>query len=230
VTLDNKAVRAGRLGASLDVIVLPHVDKEVIATGNAEAGRGGDEATSPSCPRSTRAGSGRRAPPRSGVRRGGGTLVALSSARSTSSRSFVSRSATCSRGRNGTSLSPGTLVRIDVDPSHPVTFGLPASTWRLPQRGARLRDHGPGPEIERTVLASYPVEPRDVLLSGWIRGEEKLARNAAAVALTYGKGKVVLLGFRPQHRAQTNATFPFLFNALYWSTTPAASSSAVSGR
>jgi hypothetical protein len=27
----------------------------------------------------------------------------------------------------------------------------------------------------------------------------------------------VLLGFRAQHRAQTNATFPFLFNALYWS-------------
>ena len=47
--------------------------------------------------------------------------------------------------------------------------------------------------------------------------EEKLARNAAAVALTLGKGKVVLLGFRPQHRALTNATFPFLFNSLAWS-------------
>ena len=37
------------------------------------------------------------------------------------------------------------------------------------------------------------------------------------LALTYGKGKLVLLGFRAQHRAQTNATFPFLFNALAWS-------------
>lgn len=30
--------------------------------------------------------------------------------------------------------------------------------------------------------------------------------------------KTVLLGFRAQHRAQTPAMFPFLFNALYWST------------
>jgi hypothetical protein len=71
--------------------------------------------------------------------------------------------------------------------------------------------------MTRTVLASYPAESRDVLVSGWIRGEEKLVRSVAAVALTSGKGKVVLLGFRAQHRAQTNATFPFLFNSLAWS-------------
>jgi hypothetical protein len=37
------------------------------------------------------------------------------------------------------------------------------------------------------------------------------------VAFTFGKGRLVLLGFRAQNRAQTSATFPFLFNALYWS-------------
>jgi hypothetical protein len=75
----------------------------------------------------------------------------------------------------------------------------------------------PGPEMERFVLASYPANGEDVLLSGWARGTDAIARKAAAVALTYGKGKVVLLGFRAQHRAQTPATFPFLWNALYWS-------------
>jgi hypothetical protein len=75
----------------------------------------------------------------------------------------------------------------------------------------------PGAEMERWVLASYPTDARDVLLSGWIRGEDRLARRAAAVALTYGKGKLVLLGFRTQQRAQTHGTYPFLFNAIYWS-------------
>ena len=68
------------------------------------------------------------------------------------------------------------------------------------------------------MLASYPAAYADVLLSGWIRSPEAIARKAAAVALTYGKGRVVLLGFRPQHRAQTLGSFPFLFCALYWST------------
>jgi hypothetical protein len=72
--------------------------------------------------------------------------------------------------------------------------------------------------MERRVLASYPAASQDVLLSGWMRGGEAIARKAAAVALTCGRGKVVLLGFRAQHRAQTPGTFPFLFNALYWST------------
>ena len=75
----------------------------------------------------------------------------------------------------------------------------------------------PGLEMERWVLASYPEASRDILLSGWIHGEDRLARRAAAVAMTYGKGKIVLLAFRPQNRAQTHATFPFIFNSLYWS-------------
>ena len=44
-----------------------------------------------------------------------------------------------------------------------------------------------------------------------------LRRGAAVVSVEMNPGKVFLFGIRPQHRAQTHATFGLLFNALYWS-------------
>jgi hypothetical protein len=70
--------------------------------------------------------------------------------------------------------------------------------------------------MERSVLAWYPADADDILLSGWIRGAERLQRKAAAVAFTRGKGKLVMIGFRPQFRAQTEATYKMVFNAIYW--------------
>jgi hypothetical protein len=110
------------------------------------------------------------------------------------------------------------LLRAEVAPGHPVTDGLPSEVAVFQDEALAFDTVPPGPEVERRVLASYPAAPADVLLSGWMRGPEAIARKAAAVALRYGKGRVVLLGFRAQHRAQTPGTFPFLFNALYWST------------
>jgi len=44
-----------------------------------------------------------------------------------------------------------------------------------------------------------------------------MAGRAAVVSIDMNPGRVVLFGLRPQHRAQTHATFPMLFNALYLS-------------
>jgi len=78
---------------------------------------------------------------------------------------------------------------------------------------------------ESPAVASGLTRPRDIktiaryasknaLLSGWMLGEKYLNGKAALVEATYGKGKIVLFAFRPQHRGQTWATFPFIFNAL----------------
>ena len=42
-----------------------------------------------------------------------------------------------------------------------------------------------------------------------------MAGRAAVVSIDMNPGRVVLFGLRPQHRGQTHATFPLLFNALY---------------
>jgi hypothetical protein len=47
-----------------------------------------------------------------------------------------------------------------------------------------------------------------------VQGPEAIAGKAAAVEAPVGRGRVVMLGFRPQHRGQSYGTFRMLFNAL----------------
>jgi hypothetical protein len=53
-----------------------------------------------------------------------------------------------------------------------------------------------------------------VLRSGWLLGERLIAGKIALAEVTLGRGRVVLFAFRPQHRAQTWGTFPFIWNAI----------------
>ncbi|HYI10866.1 MAG TPA: M14 metallopeptidase family protein [Thermoanaerobaculia bacterium] len=112
---------------------------------------------------------------------------------------------------------PGSLVRLHLRPDHPVTAGMPKETAAFLNAPMAFETTAPAVDMQRWVLATYPESEEDILLSGWIHGAQRLTRKAAAVALTYGKGKIVLFGFRPQHRGQTHATFPLVFNALWWS-------------
>jgi hypothetical protein len=112
---------------------------------------------------------------------------------------------------------PGSLVRLRIRPDHPVTMGMPAETAAFLDAPMAFDTTAPAVDTQRWVLATYPDDDEDVLLSGWILGADKLTRKAAVVAVTYGKGKIVLYGFRPQFRGQTHATFPLVFNALWWS-------------
>ena len=75
------------------------------------------------------------------------------------------------------------------------------------------------------ILATY-VE-RDILQSGWLLGESVIAKKAAAVSVKHGAGKVVLIGFRPQHRDQTHGTFKLVFNALFTAPASAPPTSAM---
>ena len=149
---------------------------------------------------------------------GGGTLIAFADASDYVIEEFNIPVRNALAGvRSDDFSNPGSLLRVHIRPDHPVTAGMPSETAAFADGAIAFDTTAPGSDIQRWVLATYPEEARDILLSGWINGAERLTRKAAAVAVTYGKGKIVLFGFRPQHRGQTHATFPLVFNSIWWS-------------
>ncbi|HYM60013.1 MAG TPA: M14 metallopeptidase family protein [Thermoanaerobaculia bacterium] len=212
------AAATGALATRFDAIILPDIDKEEIATGRRRVEEGGMKYAD-------------ELPPeyRGGLEKDGaealrtfvntgGTLIAFGAASDYVIQEFnIPVRNALARTRPDEFSVPGSLVRLHVRTDHPVTFGMPSEVAAFIDHPIVFETTSPGLEMKRWVLATYPEDPRDILLSGWINGEEKLTRKAAAVAMTYGKGKIVLFAFRPQHRGQTHATFPMVFNAIYWS-------------
>ena len=107
---------------------------------------------------------------------------------------------------------PGSLVRIEVIQDHPLTLGMPAETGVFSRGKPVFQTSVPGFDMDRRVIASYPE--KDILLSGYAKGEEHIGNQSAMVWMKKGEGQLVLYGFNPQFRASTQCTFKLLFNAL----------------
>ena len=116
---------------------------------------------------------------------------------------------------------PGSLLKISVDTTHPVGYGMTEDAVASFANGPVFEL---APSFSYTgvkVIARYPSA--DVLASGFLRGEQFVQNRIAAAEVTYKKGRVILFGFRPQFRTQPHNTLKLLFNALqYASSTPAA--------
>ncbi len=104
---------------------------------------------------------------------------------------------------------PGSIVALDVDTRQDLAKGLKKMTPAYFNSSSAF-DIAADARVK--VIARYAA--KDALLSGWMLGEKFLSGKAALVETNYGKGKIILFGFRPQHRGQSWATFPFIFNAL----------------
>lgn len=104
---------------------------------------------------------------------------------------------------------PGSIVRLDVDRSSPLARGMADETAAYFSNSSAFDTSD---ERRVRTIAQYAL--RNSLLSGWMLGEKHLNGQSALAEATFGKGKIVLFAFRPQHRGQSWATFPFIFNAL----------------
>jgi hypothetical protein len=216
-TLRDRDIRAGNLRAKFDVILLPDATYEQMLNGLAP-GTMPDEYVGGMSAR--------------GVAHlfqftaDGGTLVAQDGASELplTIMGLPIRNSVASL-RNNEFYIPGTLLRVNVDNRNPVAWGMPDQVaaffthspvfdvGRQRSRFGDAREADPPRPAGVNIVATYPA--KDVLMSGWLMGERYLHNKAAVIEATVEKGRVVLLGFRAQHRGQPHATFKLLFNSIY---------------
>jgi hypothetical protein len=218
-TVTDADMRAGQLGSRFDAIILPSAPAERLMSGNppgtmpSEYVGGLDE--------------NGVAALRSFVDQGG-TLICLDQAAGLALRVFDLPLRDIARDAGDRFFCPGSIVRLELDPTHPLTYGMSPQTAGFfsfsaaygPAAGSTSNDavsaNASRFTSEIDVVARYGR--RDVLLSGYLEGEYVIADQPAVVEAHVGSGRVVLFGFPPQHRGQTLATFRLLFNAIL--TTP----------
>lgn len=108
---------------------------------------------------------------------------------------------------------PGSILRAEVkESSHPVVFGLEPNPAVMFARNPAFE---PERDFNGAVLITYPKDDNP-LLSGFLLHPEKLQGKAAALDVPYGKGHIILIGFRPQWRCQSWGTYKVLFNSMLY--------------
>jgi hypothetical protein len=201
-TLHDADIRAGNLRAKFDAILLPDQAPVQLRRGLA-----------PPYPDSLRGGLGDAgAAALKAFVTDGGALLAFNEASEYAIEALsLPVTNVLANVRNTDFYAPGSVFAVEVTPSHPV-----AATYRAPTPAVWFED-SPAFVVTDTTSASvvlrYP-SAGDPLLSGWLLGGARLNGRAALVDASVGKGHVYLYGFRPQYRAQSNATWPLIWSAI----------------
>jgi hypothetical protein len=206
-TVQDAELRAGDLRERYDVLILPDLSAEAIVEGRRRgtvpaeyAGGLGDVGT---------------AAIREFVDEGG-TLICLDSSSDFAIEALDLpvrnvRPSAAERRSGETFYAPGSILAAEIDSGHPLGFGMPAHTAIYYDNSAIFETERGGKRV--AVVARYPDE--DQLLSGYALHADFLRGKASLLEVARGAGRVVLFGFRPQHRGQTHETFKLLFNAVY---------------
>jgi hypothetical protein len=208
----NKEIKQGKLAEKYDVIIIPDLSIASLVEGK-RGWRSSNHLGSPQKPEQYRGGIGKE-----GIKtltdfvKAGGTLICFGEASNFAIDKMRVPAVNVLKDKKGNEFySPGSLLKVELDLTHPLAYGMPKHTAiRMTDSPAfRLLLHGQ----ESRAVAYYGED--NPLLSGWLIGAEKLAGRTALAEIPIEKGRVILFGFRVQSRAQTYGTFKLLFNAIY---------------
>jgi hypothetical protein len=212
-SLSNQDIKNGGFAETTDVLLLPDIEESTIERGDPRA----PDSKRFFSPLPGEYAGGIEAEGKQKVKewvRNGGTLVALDSSTEFAINLF---DLPVHNVLEKTKVSaPGTHLRILVDTQHPLGYGMRTEEAAYFAGSPAFRTSLPDARLDRRVVARYPNHRDDIPISGYIDGAEHLERKAAVVEYVVGKGHVVLIGFRAQHRAQPHRTFKLLFNSLFF--------------
>jgi hypothetical protein len=229
-------VRAGNLKDKFDVIILPDMSQAQIINGNRKGsmpdeytGGIGDEGVAAL----------------KAFVEAGGVLICFDSSSELAMQKFDLPVKNALAGLASDQFyAPGSIFRAVVDTTHPIAYGMPQEADfyftasrrggfgdeaqpdanRSPQTNEQETGRPRAPQVR--ALAFEITDPSRVravaryadgnpLRSGWLLGPQHIAGKNALVDVSFGKGRVVLFGFRPQHRGQTWGTFKLIFNSIF---------------
>ncbi|MCJ7682444.1 MAG: peptidase M14 family protein, partial [Candidatus Aminicenantes bacterium] len=210
-SLLDEEIKKGNLNKKYAVIVFPHDSSDVIM------GRPGGEGygrSSESVPPEYQSGLGTEG--LNAIRefvRNGGTVVTMGGACAFAIDKFgLEVRSVLDNLSSKEFFCPGSTLRADFDNSHPLAFGMPDDGYVVFYSGMAF-EVTPGQNSENyETIVRY--KKKDILQSGWLDGEDYLSGKAAMIQTQVGKGRIVLIGFRPQNRSQAHGTYKLLFNAL----------------
>ncbi|MFC1555698.1 M14 family zinc carboxypeptidase [candidate division KSB1 bacterium] len=206
-SVHNDVIRAGSLNEKFNVITLADFDERSIIDGRTE-----------NTPPEYQGGIGS-----DGVNnlkqfvRNGGTLISWGVSNDFVMNSFdlsiTNKLTSMSRQQRSRLAIPGSILKTVNNINHPVAYGLDENNIVY----FILNDATILNARQGNIVSRYP-NTEDLLLSGWLEGAEHLKGTPNVVEVSYGNGKIVLIGFDPIYRAQAQTTFKYLFNAMFYGT------------
>jgi hypothetical protein len=214
-SLFNKDMKDASVAQNYDVIIIPDDTADAVIEGQVRRFGGGSRSDE-EIPEEYRGGIGEE-----GVENikkfveNGGTLITFNQAYTFAEKVFgLPVEDTLTDVPSKKFWCPGSTLHVAVDTSHPITYGMPQNALALFRRSPSLSVSVGDFKDKVSVPVRY--HEQNLLQSGWLIGEQYLSNKPAVIEFQVGKGKIILLAFPAQHRAQMHGTFKLLFNSIFY--------------